>query len=554
MNLQDIIEALRACSDQIDSALVCSEDSQGDIKEWLMCALALLSQNYDTNSDEDKDLLSNDPDGYRQKAFKKAISLTLDAIKNEKSIEAFFSEVSVGTKDYSLIGIKHLVESYLKYHKAEWKSVESAIKNENAESLSGYIKNFVVCLIDKKSDFISALEERHSSVSLSETEILDWCCVVFAVYNSTPEAVSSFISDALGRYFDRWKISGTNEYFPYSMDETSHVEGQTGDDWKNLKKRIQELEEEYLQKIKVDRYVYYNGTPYKVGNTAYKYDESKNIKESSTGNLFKIGKSGKYLNTDNPDEVDSWYRKPDDSEKKFEETFDVQHYSSTGTYSSIVGGKGSPDIINYVFSNLKKENKISGREDFVKYGLGIDCSGFVSRAIVDVMITLKVPVYKQFKTIGHGYGRLKTNASTLRSEGSELLFLYRPDDSKSKKLNEDPRPDYQDHLRPGDIIMRKEIIPDGDKYKETERPFHILIIKDVSEKSFEVWNSKSEDSEGPRSDIYSGIDDFLERQKYTLKKLKNGHELIVDITRPNIFYDLNYLIPYYLEYLEGGEW
>ncbi len=548
MNLQEIIEEMRTCFERIDSALEQSDNPTGKREEWLLCVLALLSKDNDANNDNTKKTLSN-PNGYRQKAFKNAVSRVLDAIKNGKSEEEFFAEISDGSKSYTLNGIKHLVKNYCIFEKAEWSDIESALTANDSTALNGYIKDFVDIIIDSKNDFRNNMEAYYSK-SCSESDWKNWYYVVFATYLSSPEAVSSFISDVLGKYFDRWHIDGTDEYFPYSMDKTSHVKGQTGDDWKALKQRINELEEEYLKEIKVDRYAYYNGKHYKVSNTAYDAKGNK----SSTGQCFKLGTFKKLFDTENAEEVNSWYRKPDDSKEIYEETFDVQHYSSTSTYSNIIGGKGSPEIMNYVYSKLKKENKISGRDDFVKYGLGIDCSGFVSRAILDLMITLKIPVYTQFKTIGHGYGRLKTNASTLRSEGSELLYLYRPDDSKSKKLPEDPKPDYQDYLKPGDIIMRKEIIPEGngEKYKETERPFHILIIKDVTEDSFEVWNSKSLNSEGPRCDTYSSVKEFLKLQDYSIKK-SGGHELIVDFRRPNILCDLNKLIPYFIEYLEGGD-
>lgn len=120
-------------------------------------------------------------------------------------------------------------------------------------------------------------------------------------------------------------------------------------------------------------------------------------------------------------------------------------------------GKGSPEMMQRVASMLLKKYTSSNNSTFKKHlhdlGIGMDCSGYVSRALSFVMEKLRIDKETQLKTLGKGYdGKLKSNATTIRvnvkeddkaqtkqkwylspKSGSTLL-VYEPKTINSKEL------------------------------------------------------------------------------------------------------------------------
>lgn len=129
-------------------------------------------------------------------------------------------------------------------------------------------------------------------------------------------------------------------------------------------------------------------------------------------------------------------------------------------------GKGRPEILSAMLeinANAIMDSKRfkSLRDALIYYGIGIDCSGFVSRAIGKIMHEYNMPEDDCQKTLGvvdseKENFHYRSNASILRDKGSFKL--------KSPM-----------EIEVGDVIMR--ITSDG---------FHILIIIDVELKGDSV--------------------------------------------------------------------
>ncbi len=549
MNIDEIIDEFRACSDRINSALEESDNPNGDNKAWLMCAIAAYYKAYVSEVDP----AISDNREYRQEAFFQVIEKALKAMKNGDSPEQFYSVFYSESQPRNMDGIKQLAENFCSMHGVKWEQISSSLKQGQVDSVDGYISDFIKILIEKRDAINSALEERTDDTSRSSDELSNWYYAIFASYCSTPEAVSSFISETMGKYIDRWHIDGTDEYFPYSMDKTSHTAHQKGNPyWDNtIEPKRKKYDEEFIEKANTKRYMKWNNEPKLILQNGY---TDKN-KLDSEGEYVKLYGIDVYLNAR---ELDCVYSKEGD---EYKENYDFQHYSSRAVFSSSKGGKGSPELMNYTIAGLKKDNIIKTKDKMAYYGLGIDCSGFVSRAIVDLMIALRIPIWKQIDTMGIGFGRIRTNATVLRDEGSQRLFYYKTD---YKFVGDaiDIEPDKKSFpgcFKPGDIMMRKEVEHhENGKYTTMEDNFHILIVKEVTPDSIEIWNSASDDSIGPCSYIFDNIDGL--KRKYKLDKesqkklnLKPNHEIIVEFARPKIFNDIKELIPYYLNYLERGE-
>ena len=123
-------------------------------------------------------------------------------------------------------------------------------------------------------------------------------------------------------------------------------------------------------------------------------------------------------------------------------------------------GKGRPEIIksflDQVGSKIQGEKDHTIRDALIRYGIGIDCSGFVTRAIGKIMQEYNIPFDIRKATLGTTKptsSYLRSNATILRSSGSDKLT-------------------NMIELQPSDIQM----YIDGNH-------FHILIVIDIVEKN-----------------------------------------------------------------------
>ena len=97
-------------------------------------------------------------------------------------------------------------------------------------------------------------------------------------------------------------------------------------------------------------------------------------------------------------------------------------------FTGSIYGKGRPEIIkaflNQAGSQLQGKDDHTVRDALIRYGIGIDCSGFVTRAIGKIMQEYNVPLDIRKETLGTtkpNSSYLRSNATILRDSGSDRL-------------------------------------------------------------------------------------------------------------------------------------
>lgn len=549
MNLVELIEELRACSDRINTAFEQSDNPSGDKKTWLMCVIAAMSKmpEYQDSNENSSDV----PDGYRKRAFVSVVDSAIKAISGNKSPEEFYADSVIENHSASKDEIQTIAQSLSNYYGFTWNDISIAITNEDLSCIDGDMLIYVSSIVEKKGQIYQALENLESKNSISESDIIPWCSAIIAVYCWTEEALKAFIADRLYRYCERWHIGDSKDYFPYFISRTSYTKLRDKSvvlqadskysknkeiTWSGLKDDLKKYDEEYLSGINTARYVFYGGEHRKVHPHCYRKED---------GEYTTKHEDGPYILLDNPrqyvkhDEITSWYIKVGD---EFIETFDMVALELNGDTNSR-GGKGSPELMNFVANKLlESDSRMYNREFLDHFGLGIDCSGFVSRSLLDIMTCLQIPYPTQKTTLGPGYGRIKTNATTLKNAGCDYLFKYEKDvgENEENRISE---------LNPGDIIMHKKFVNE----EEDDLGFHIMIVKDVCDDSIEYMESSASTKlgpTGPRISKFSHTNEVRDR----ISLIKEGNvETRWFYARPKVFSNLSELIPFYINYLKRGE-
>lgn len=348
-------------------------------------------------------------------------------------------------------------------------------------------------------------------------------------YSRTDETVVfNYISYLLKVFYDKWLLpDGSGDRFPYVINNAGNEDvGPRENDaiikeyWNN-NKYWKYKESEYYKKIgekattksiikqiekdskfygsKYYRFVKINGKYFQIA----KYIDDKYISEEkylklekkskylstpltkgSNKYYYKINDTGKHILANNEihdyvAEKLEWYEKIDD--ENYSITYDIQLYN--GGDSNSILGKGFVELMQEVaktlyenykllnktdLNNRKGENSVYHLKDYLHdFGIGMDCSGYVTRALAYVMCELMVPPYIQVKTIGPGWGRLRTNGQTLDLKGGSRLYH-----TTSSNKNDTLEALYS-KLQIGDIEMKGQTVPNG--------KFHIRIINDVGE-------------------------------------------------------------------------
>jgi hypothetical protein len=394
--------------------------------------------------------------------------------------------------------------------------------------------------------------ENANESSPSEAMLLQWYAAILASYCWTAEPVHTFIKNEISKYFDRWRIGDSEKHYPYVMNVDKYTKYRMGTGkakWDNLQEKIIAYEKEFLNEkedldekedpeSKNDRYILHEG----------KYRKVK----SGNAESVKLKGVDKRVNLK---DINAWYIKEDD---EYRATFDLQNYSATNGDSNTRCGKGSPEAMNYVVKKLMLDGNQIDIKFLQDFALGIDCSGFVTRAIASVMTTLQIPGPIQFETLGAGYGRLKTNATTLRSTGSDVLFSYTYNkEFAGGSVKAEPKNDFQFTFQPGDIIMKKKFKVVGKKKILQSGGFHIWIIEDASADSFVALDSTAADKKGPDRQVYSSLPKFTGEVALGKVREKNEEtgkyedfEYKLEFARPKVFSDINELSRRYVSYLK----
>lgn len=195
--------------------------------------------------------------------------------------------------------------------------------------------------------------------------------------------------------------------------------------------------------------------------------------------------------------------------------FDFQDYNSEVDGSTRYG-KGSPEMITYVIDRLVKDKTITNKEgvtQFMKdYAIGIDCSGFVTRAIATVLAALNVEKSIQIETVGASGTYLLTNCTLMASKefiNSGYIETKTFQEKKGKKH-------FTQNYKITENILSKVRV--GDIVCTTNEHYHVRIIckidrdnKGLPTKIYYVDSSSSENQQGIRCSQKDGI-----LKKYTV--------------------------------------
>ena len=516
-------------------------------------------------------------------AFLRVTEQALKAMEKGESPEGFFNSIPGGEQSLTMSAILAVAGGFCRDRGADWSGVAAAIRTGKTEGLPGELRTLAAVLADRLPVMTDAAAAAGKS-SPSEQSGAAWCAAIFAAYCRSPEALLAFISDRLGRYLERWRIPHSLDRFPYAMNTKRYtwyrehaqetevfpsdrsVKGGGKKAWEeHWKKKLIAFDGEFFTHINADRYVMYEGKCCPVDPAGYTKKGDGSYVKSADGSLVRL--SGRELYLDSA-RIDRWYLLDGD---EFRETFDLQIYDWRNDDCNSRCGKGSPELMQYVVQRLREQGMPTDKATLARFALGIDCSGFVTRAIVSLMIELKIPLAKQLETIGPAYGRLKTNATTLRGKGRRVIFTYRYKNSSSKSFvcsrtnNTPPKKDYDQFLQPGDVVMLKRL----EKGKGTilNDGFHIWIVKDVSSDSFTLMESRARNKTGPTAQSYASLEDFVkpielaegvsilkEKKKDAAGKVieterKVNWESVLEFARPLIFADPAALSDSYIRFL-----
>lgn len=337
---------------------------------------------------------------------------------------------------------------------------------------------------------------------------------------------------------------------------------------------VKTIELYYNKDFYKNRYVSINGE--KDGSDSVSITEYFNEKkESSSTGEFIIIKGELYRN-----DIDlgiQWFKDARNDSSRRILTYDLQKYYTDSTYANSQGGKGCPEMMQEVAKELLKRfealnngedsSRLASLRDFFAkrynkvytankqqyrfkdylhdFGIGMDCSGYVSRALAFVMSEMMIPGHEQIKTLGPAYGRLKTNMSTLRENGHSTLV-----EKKVKRTISDDKKTHEirdvSNIHPGDITVNSS---------------HIRIICEVNKNSnfFKVHESGSQGVKDSLREserigiIQTKVLDWVEKKPYTweenneiissyTQKIKTGS---FSIRRPSAFADPDKLREYF---------
>jgi hypothetical protein len=179
-----------------------------------------------------------------------------------------------------------------------------------------------------------------------------------------------------------------------------------------------------------------------------------------------------------------------------------------------IRGKARPEVIK---AFLEKEGKnlfnevydgkkcTDLRESLIYYGIGVDCSGFVSRAIGQVMYELNTSPEIKFKTLWYNTDDIKKYSPT----------TDRPYRSNCTKLENEGSVDVSpEDIRPGDIL-----------YNRSGSGFHVRIVLETLENDGNEFYFITAESSSPLS-----IRRVL-RKKW--KYVKNGNKMYYAFYKQN---------------------
>lgn len=220
-------------------------------------------------------------------------------------------------------------------------------------------------------------------------------------------------------------------------------------------------------------------------------------------------------------------REKERSDKPNGTNYDFQVYDKDDDY---LLGKSFPDVYKDIYEKLKIIEHDKDIQTLMKknYGIGVDCSGFVSRALATIFEKLQSSSTEQVSSLGESdekkdiYDvRVRTNMDHYDGEIKKVRLkkcengVWKYDNKKAKVAVK------CDRMRPGDFLKSKvytywESVPnDNNVYKHKETG-HVRIISCVSRDeniTFTVMESAS--SKGKNGGVVKTIEAFKQRNDNT---------------------------------------
>lgn len=307
--------------------------------------------------------------------------------------------------------------------------------------------------LEKAIEYINKNKSNNDDKEIKQ-KIADYCL-------NDKTAVLDYIEYLLKVFYDKWMLpDGSGDRFPYVIHPTDTKPRTTDDD---IKTKYQKVEDEIKKieqkssyslyaKIKGDdseitpisNYVKKEGIDEKKYNKLKEKEKKKYIEEQNENEIIyhKTNDEGTHIIIDktlyeNTNENIICFTK--DSENNYNETFNFQLYGSSNIDANSRFGKGAPDLMYnvsyYLYNRLDSNEKKQFKKYLQNFGIGVDCSGYVSRALSFVMNKLQVPIGIQIRTLGPGYGRVKSNCTTLatncNTKENGVTYYYFQDSSIS---------------------------------------------------------------------------------------------------------------------------
>ncbi len=361
--------------------------------------------------------------------------------------------------------------------------------------------------------------------------------------------------DEVEKYIDIYKDAGKslNQITKPSIEETKYA--------------IFRAKEEYVKKL-LNEYV-----------DSWDWDKTS-IPQGYTNAYipYAMGQSKKKYKNRRTAFYDAWKMIEDDIDNYSKDyikpisDYDYQYYSSSNGLGNITEAKGAPQMYKGVFSNkelLKKigeetfkntfiecykkhknEKDLKGISDDVNsisnlmkaFAIGIDCSGFVSRALATVFEKLMIENRVQIDTLGdiektreinnEKFKLCKTNATTLAYE--DPLFKNRnkfTENQKKKCLKSGNNFAIigMQYLRVGDVIC---------SYNSNDEDYHIRIVIDVKRnEEKKVVSYQTAESTSKEKKVYRDFENYIGIWRSGILKMVDENFVIVRPHALELFYN-----------------
>lgn len=442
-----------------------------------------------------------------------------------------------------------IVRGFFKIYKTDWEEFKNAVLNGGSFEEKKPDESFEKELyIDKNiSEFKKQDELRIKEInkavdyikkneSISNDNEIKQKLVEFCLNDKT--ATLDYIEYLLKVFYDKWLLpDGSGNRFPYVINNNARV---TKDNLSYVRSQDQRS---LGQGVAFTN----DNLPKHFKSSEKSLDENNNfIIASKYANRIKTEKTekGTFYLVDNSDYFISYIKKIKaikDIKKIFNHKEDTNYKSNDYDYQlykagdcDITQGKGAIERLNALsqkllneYNKLDNSSKAKLKESFNlfypseeylfknylhDFSLGVDCSGYVSRALAFVMTNLMIEKEEQEKTLGalvKGDG-LRTNTHFLEEDGAKELFKC-----AEQKFSDD----LVKKIQPGDFARN------GD---------HIKIISEVNTSSFTDHQSSSASSR-------VGVIETVTTSSNYNKNYKKPYSFM----RPIVFNDDKKLIEYF---------